>query len=460
MDNKISLSTLLSVIAAGIMSFCGVVIETSMNITFPTLMKDFSVNTSTVQWMTTIYLLIVSIVVPLSAILNRSFKTKSLFVVGNLLFILGVILDLCAPTFTILLLGRVVQGFGTGIALPLMFNIILDRVPNAKIGVMMGVGNLITAIAPAVGPTFGGIVVSSIGWRYIFAILLPILIISFFLGIFNIKQTREIHRSHLDIWSLLLIVITFLGLVYGFSSMGSGNILSVKVILPIIIGLIAVIALYKRSVSIDEPIINLGVLRNARFSGHVIAFFILQFITLGLSFILPNYIQLVNHQSAFIAGLMVLPGAALGAVFAPLSGSLLDKYGAVKPIAAGLTFGIIGLILFMVLGTHLSSVMILVIYLIYMLCLGLTFGNLMTSGLSTLDKKTTTDGNAVFNTIQQISGAISTSIVAAIVTISQLGSKNLADGTATGSEHGFILLFILLIIAAIILSRVLKSKKA
>lgn len=460
MDNKISLSTLLSVIAAGIMSFCGVVIETSMNITFPTLMKDFSVNTSTVQWMTTIYLLIVSIVVPLSAILNRSFKTKSLFVVGNLLFILGVILDLCAPTFTILLLGRVVQGFGTGIALPLMFNIILDRVPNAKIGVMMGVGNLITAIAPAVGPTFGGIVVSSIGWRYIFAILLPILIISFFLGIFNIKQTREIHRSHLDIWSLLLIVITFLGLVYGFSSMGSGNILSVKVILPIIIGLIAVIALYKRSVSIDEPIINLGVLRNDRFSGHVIAFFILQFITLGLSFILPNYIQLVNHQSAFIAGLMVLPGAALGAVFAPLSGSLLDKYGAVKPIAAGLTFGIIGLILFMVLGTHLSSVMILVIYLIYMLCLGLTFGNLMTSGLSTLDKKTTTDGNAVFNTIQQISGAISTSIVAAIVTISQLGSKNLADGTATGSEHGFILLFILLIIAAIILSRVLKSKKA
>ncbi|AYF92098.1 DHA2 family efflux MFS transporter permease subunit [Apilactobacillus bombintestini] len=459
MDNKISLSTLLSVIAAGIMSFCGVVIETSMNITFPTLMKDFSVNTSTVQWMTTIYLLIVSIVVPLSAILNRSFKTKSLFVVGNLLFILGVVLDLCAPTFTILLLGRVVQGLGTGIALPLMFNIILDRVPKAKIGVMMGVGNLITAIAPAVGPTFGGIVVSSIGWRYIFAILLPILIISFFLGIFNIKQSREIHRSHLDIWSLLLIVITFSGLVYGFSSMGSGSILSVKVILPIIIGLIAVIALYKRSVSIEGPIINLGVLRNARFSGHVIAFFILQFITLGLSFILPNYIQLVNHQSAFIAGLMVLPGAALGAVFAPLSGSLLDKYGAAKPIAAGLTFGIIGLILFMVLGTHLSSVMILVIYLIYMLCLGLTFGNLMTSGLSTLAKETTTDGNAVFNTIQQISGAISTSIVAAIVTISQLGTKNLAAGTATGSEHGFILLFILLIIAALILSRVLKSKK-
>lgn len=76
MDSKISLKTLLSVIAAGIMSFSGVVIETSMNITFPTLMHDFNVGTSTVQWMTTIYLLIVSIVVPLSAILNRNFKTK------------------------------------------------------------------------------------------------------------------------------------------------------------------------------------------------------------------------------------------------------------------------------------------------------------------------------------------------------------------------------------------------
>ncbi|WP_176589781.1 DHA2 family efflux MFS transporter permease subunit [Apilactobacillus kunkeei] len=458
MDSKISLKTLLSVIAAGIMSFSGVVIETSMNITFPTLMHDFNVGTSTVQWMTTIYLLIVSIVVPLSAILNRNFKTKQLFIVANLLFILGVVCDLCAPTFSVLLLGRVIQGFGTGIALPLMFNIILDQVPAEKIGVMMGVGNLITAIAPAVGPTFGGIVVSSIGWRYIFAILLPILVISLILGVLNIEQKRKIEKTSLDFVGLILIVITFTGLVYGFSNMGAGNILSAVVILPIIIGVIALITLYTHCIRSKNAILDLSVLQNHKFAGHIVGFFILQFITLGLSFILPNYVQIVNHSSAFIAGLLVLPGAAIGAVFAPLSGSLYDRFGAYKPLALGMLFGLIGLVLFTIFGTHLSNAMILIFYVIYMLCMGLSFGNIMTSGLSQLNGEQRTDGNAVFNTIQQISGAIATSIVSAIITISQLSSNNEANGTAVGSLHALILLLVLIVIASLILNAVVKQK--
>ncbi|UQS84406.1 DHA2 family efflux MFS transporter permease subunit [Apilactobacillus apisilvae] len=460
MNEKISLKTLLSVIAAGIMSFSGVIIETSMNITFPTLMKDFNIDTSTVQWMTTIYLLVVSIVVPLSAILKRNFKTKSLFITANILFIAGVLIDLFAPTFSLLLIGRMVQGLGTGIALPLMFNIILEQVPRKKIGLMMGVGNLITAIAPAVGPTFGGIVVSSIGWRYIFLILLPILVISLILGMFAIKNNEVSERTKLDFMSLILIVITFAGLVYGFSSMGSGNVFSLNVLLPIIIGIIALIILYRRSVTIDNPIINLSILRNSKFSGHVVAFFILQFITLGMSFILPNYVQIVNNQSAFIAGLIVLPGAALGAVFAPLAGKIMDKLGAYKPILSGMLAGLIGLLLFVIFGTHLSNWMILMFYLVYMLCLGLSFGNIMTSGLSNLNSNDSSDGNAIFNTIQQISGAISTSVISAIVAISQTNpaySKSL--GTAIGSEHGFILLIVLLLIASFILNKVVKKGK-
>ncbi|MBX8456224.1 DHA2 family efflux MFS transporter permease subunit [Apilactobacillus kunkeei] len=458
MDSKISLKTLLSVIAAGIMSFSGVVIETSMNITFPTLMHDFNVGTSTVQWMTTIYLLIVSIVVPLSAILNRNFKTKQLFIVANLLFILGVVCDLCAPTFTVLLLGRVIQGFGTGIALPLMFNIILDQVPAEKLGVMMGVGNLITAVAPAVGPTFGGFIVSTIGWRYIFAILLPVLVISLLLGVLNIEQKREIKKTRLDFVGLILIVITFIGLVFGFSNMSSGNILNALVLLPIIVGIIALITLYKHCVNSKNAILDLSVLQNHKFSGHVISFFIIQFITLGLSFILPNYVQLVNHSSAFIAGLLVLPGAIVGALFAPVSGSLYDKFGAYKPIAFGMSFGMIGMILFTIFGTHLSNAMILGFYIIFMLCIGLSFGNIMTSGLSNLNNNQRTDGNAVFNTTQQIAGAIGTSVTSAIITISQLSSGNEETGTAVGSLHALILLLALIVIASLILNSVVKRK--
>lgn len=126
MNAKISPKVIGAIIATGLMSFCGVIVETAMNITFPTLMVEFGVATNTVQWLTTLYLLVVASMVPLSATLKRRFKTKNLFLVAISFFIIGVALDGIAPAFWVLLLGRAVQGLGTGIALPLMFNIILN----------------------------------------------------------------------------------------------------------------------------------------------------------------------------------------------------------------------------------------------------------------------------------------------------------------------------------------------
>jgi MFS family permease len=133
------------------MSFSGVVIETAMNVTFPTLMAEFSVGTSTVQWMTTGYLLVLACVIPLSSFLKRRFPTKALFVCAMALFLTGVVVCALAPSFDVLLAGRLVQGVGTGVALPLMFNIVLEQSPLDRMGSMMGVASLITAAAPAVG---------------------------------------------------------------------------------------------------------------------------------------------------------------------------------------------------------------------------------------------------------------------------------------------------------------------
>lgn len=141
---KIPRKVIAAVVATGLMSFCGVIVETAMNISFPKLMAEFNVTTNVVQWMTSIYLLIVAIIVPLSALLKKSFPTKKIFLVANLLFISGVVIDGLAQNFPLLLLGRAIQGVGTGIALPLMFNIIMEQVPREKIGLMMGFGNLIT----------------------------------------------------------------------------------------------------------------------------------------------------------------------------------------------------------------------------------------------------------------------------------------------------------------------------
>ena len=177
MDNqqrdKIPSKIFAAIVATGLMSFSGVIVETSMNIAFPTLMRQFGISTNVVSWMTSIYLLAISIIVPISAILKSSYKTKNLFLTANILFLIGLIIDALAPSFVILLLGRVIQGIATGIALPLMFNIILEQVPIGTLETMLGFGNLITGTAPASWPSFRGIGVTSLRRTWLLYVLIP-----------------------------------------------------------------------------------------------------------------------------------------------------------------------------------------------------------------------------------------------------------------------------------------------
>lgn len=446
---KISLNLILAILAAGLMSFSGVIVETAMNITFPTLMTDMHVTTSTVQWMTTGYLLVVAIIVPISATLKRNFRTKTLFIIANLLFLAGLIIDVFAPTFPILLAGRLIQGFGTGIALPLMFNIILEQVPLSKIGQMMGIGTLITAVAPAIGPTFGGLVVARVGWRYIFVTLIPLILISLIMGITTIKQVSTVQRSALDWLSLLSVAAGFTGLILGFNQLSEAGWLSPRVLGPIVVGLAALVFLVFRSLHIENPIIHMESLNNSTFLLHLVAFFLLQFITIGMSFLLPNYIQLVNHQSAFQAGLTVLPGPALGAVMAPFGGQLLDRFGAKRPIMASTILYMVALSGFAIFAQHLSVFAIAGLYTVLMFGAGLGFGNTMTNGLKQLSPAAQADGKAVMNTIQQFAGATGTAIVSTLVALSQtaLKASGTVIATATGTQHAFIVLLIGSIIA-------------
>ena len=191
-ERRLDARLVLAVVAVGIMSFAGVVVETAMNIAFPALMKEFGVSTSTVQWITTGYLLVLAAIMPISSFLNRRLRTRTLFALAMAAFLAGTVMCAAAPHFTVLILGRLVQGVGTGIALPLMFNMVLEQVPFERLGTMMGVATLITAIAPAVGPSLGGYLIGAFGWRSIFIVLLPFLVIAGVLGVLAI----QIGRAH------------------------------------------------------------------------------------------------------------------------------------------------------------------------------------------------------------------------------------------------------------------------
>ena len=229
-EKKIDAKLILSIVAAGIMSFSGVVVETAMNVTFPTLMKEFNIGTSTVQWITTGYLLVLACIIPASSYLKKRFTTKSLFVTAICLFIIGTVLAAAAPVFSLLLIGRLIQGIGTGIALPLMFNIVLEQVPEERLGLMMGIASLITAMAPAVGPSLGGLIVNNFGWRMIFIALLPLLVLSFLFGIFSIRQVTETQRTSFQIVDYLFLAAGFACFIFATSTASKSGWASVPVL--------------------------------------------------------------------------------------------------------------------------------------------------------------------------------------------------------------------------------------
>ena len=439
--------TLRAVTATGILSFAGIVVETAMNVAFPTLMRDFHVSTSAVQWLTTGYLLILALVIPTSSFLKRSFKTKSLFVISNLFFILGTVAAMVAPSFAIILLGRLIQGIGTGIALPLMFNIIVEQVPISKTGTVMGFANLIIAIAPAVGPTMGGFIVKMFGWRVIFLVLLPLLVISLILGITSITQKSTIEHLKFDFVSWIILAIAFSSLVFATNQASISGWLDWRVIVLLFVSGIAVIGFYKYSKKPQHPLIRTNVFSNWRFDLSTIALMISQFSILGTSFLLPNFAQLSLHQNAFVAGLLLLPGTTLGIFLSLLGGKMYDVLGARKPIVLGFSLYAIATLLFSIFMPKMTIWMIIVFFAIAIMGQAFSSGNTMTSGLHQVEDQFSTDANAVLNTVQQLAGALGTSIVATIVAEHQSATHQIAFGTMTGVRMAFCLLFILQLIA-------------
>lgn len=443
-EKKIDIKLVLSVIATGILSFAGVVVEMAMNITFPTLIEEFGIGTSTVQWLTTGYLLMLALVIPASSWLKKNFKTKSLFCTAMTLFLCGTVMALAAPSFGLLLAGRVIQGAGTGIALPLMFNIVLEQVPEEHLGFMMGVATLITAMAPAVGPSFGGIIATAFGWRMIFAILIPILLLAFAFGIFGIRQVAKVERTSFPLLNWIFLAISFSGIIFAAGVASETGWFSVPVSVLLLAAAAALVLFYKSSVKSKVPLVDVSALKNSVFTLSAAVIFLNQFICLGLGFLMPNLAQISSGYTAFAAGLLFLPGCVTGAVLSPVSGRIMDRFGARMPILTGDLLIFTSTFCFWMFAGQLTTKMYVGFYLLFTVGQAFVVSPSMTTGLKQLPEALNADGNAIMNTMQQLAGAIGTSVVTTLVASAQESSlENLAESTVCGTKNAFALLAVL-----------------
>lgn len=433
-EEKLNTKLLISILSVSLLILCGLLTETATNIAFPTLMEEYGVNASAVQWLTTGKMLVVAMVTPISAYLKKRFVTKKLFLFSGFTFLIGCIIGTFAWTFEVLVASAIIQGLGIGVALPMVFNIILEQVPQKKTGTVMGIASLIMAAGPALGPTFGGIVITLMGWRAIFFLMVPFTIISLIGGGITITQKVQPEKLHLDILGTILVMAGFFFLVYGITGLESVSENPLQVIICLVLGVLSLVFFCVQAQRKKEPLIHLVVFKTPVFNWHLFSYIFMQIVFLGFSFVLSNYLQTVCGESAFVTGLCLLPGAMGQAILSICSGMILDKYGAKKPIYFGSILAIAGAGLFFIVGAYMQTIMVVIFYIIMEVGLGCTYGNTMTHALQNISPKDNSDGNAVFNTFGQLAGSMGTSIAAVILTLFQQNPlyASLTEATAVG----------------------------
>lgn len=465
-DERIPGKLIGAIIAVGSLAFIGILTETVMTVLFPELMRELHVDTATVQWITTIYLLAVASTMPISSFLKRRFPLKGIFVAAVILAITGSLIMIVGHSFPVLILARVIQGMGSGVATPLMMNIILEQAPKSKIGRLMGVGSLVITVAPAIGPTVGGAVASVLPWRAIFVAAIPVVLIALVVGLLCIEQKTPTQEAHINPLQLVSIVLGLCGLVMCLNqtgvavsaavSGGSPMHATVFAVASLVVGVGSLLFFGWSSKRSFSPLIRLGILRDPVVLLHLLAYLILPVVGIGFGYVITNVAQLSLNTSAFTAGLLVLPGALIGAFFAPVGGMLYDRFGATRPILGAFAFAIVGPVLLLVFSMNLTSALLAGFYFIFGFGYALGFSNIMTSALSEIPNEFKPDGNAIFNTSLQFGGAAGTTLFSTILAVAQAGAgaegtAEFRHATAVGGAFTFAAMIIICLIAYVAL---------
>lgn len=403
---------ILFIIAASLVTIAQSIITTGVVY----LMSDFSVSSTQAQWSYSVFLLVVGVMIPLSAYISRRFNARTIFFFSLIIFLLGSIICYFSTSLIILIIGRILQGIGNGIIMPYVQILLLRTIPEEKWQTYMGLYGLVIAIAPVLGSFIGGFVITIYGWRELFSFFTVASIIILVLGIIFVKDNTPSEDYPLDYLSVVLSVIGCAGVMLGFTNVADYGFTHYLVILPIIIGIIALILFVKRQPKLEKPLINLTILKNKYFLVGTTFICILFACLNGCTALIPIFIQGVAYNSAIISASVMLPGGLLIIVFNIIGPLLTNRIGIKKVLIMGCILSIIGYVTMMFYTQDSSFEFMTITQSIRYIGVGLALMPATTWTLTMVSDKVE-DGTAVNNTLRQISAAIGSSIVVVIVAV-------------------------------------------
>ncbi|WP_257351376.1 MDR family MFS transporter [Pseudalkalibacillus decolorationis] len=416
MESKINTKAILITFMIG--AFFAVLNETLLNIALTELMTVFDVDAPTVQWLATGFMLVMGVLMPISALLIQSFTTRQMFIGVMTVFLIGTIIAASAVNFPMLLTGRMIQAVGTGLLIPVIMTALLLLYRPEVRGKIMGTFGLVIMFAPALGPTLSGVIVDTLGWRWLFISVIPFAVFSILFAHKYLQNVGEVTRPKTDVLSIVLSTIGIGGIVYGFSSAGesSEGFLSVTIISILCISFISLLLFVLRQLKLDEPLLDVRVFKYKSYARGVSIFVIVIMAMFASEIVMPMYLQGPLGYSAKVAGLLLLPGALLNGLMSPTMGTLFDKYGPRKLIIPGTVVLVGVMIFFSYINPSISIWSFVIVYILLMLSISAIMMPAQTNALNELPKNLYAHGTAIANTLQPVAGALGVSIFVSIMT--------------------------------------------
>lgn len=425
------------VVIAG--AFLAILNQTVLAPALPGLMETFQVNAGTAQWVTSIYMLVNGIMVPVSAYLIDKFPTRKLFFASMGVFIVGTVLCAMAPNFELLIVGRILQAAGAGVQMPLVAVVPMLIFPPEKRGTAMGMAGIVMSVAPAAGPVVAGMIIDSMGWRAMFWSIAPLGIAVLIASIFLLSNVGELKNPRLDMPSVLLSTVAFGGLLYGFSSASSLGWTNPVVLAVIAAGAVCLVLFVRRQKKLDEPLLQLATLKSDVFASSAIIVTLINCAAAVTNVTLPIFLQNVLGASALETGMVMMPAAAVGIIISPLSGVVFDKFGPRAITIGGLALMSAALFGFSRIGS--DSTLLVAAVLCTCMAAGQTMANMPanTWGINALSNDMIAHGNAISNTGRQVGGAISTALIVTVMTMvtSANAASGMVESTALGVQAAY-----------------------
>ncbi|MFJ8260451.1 DHA2 family efflux MFS transporter permease subunit [Rummeliibacillus sp. NPDC094406] len=430
----------------------------TVNVAIPSIMRELHSNLNSVQWIVTGFMLAIGTIAPVVGYLGNKFGYKQLYVFALIGLTVSSALCGLAENIVTLIIFRILQGICSGLIQISTMTIIYQSVKKEKQAMAISLWTISIMVAPAIGPTLGGLLTNAFGWKALFFSCVPVGIIATLCAIFFIPSSKKGSTVSLDIVGLITVVIGNVSLLMYFTKGSELGWFSVSAIALLLVGIMGIVIFIWRELTAKEPLLNISVLKYPKF---MIGTLLNCLISIGLYssvYLIPLFMEEALGASSFMSGLVMLPGALSMIVVTMIIGKLNNKFDLAWFVIVGAILLSIATWEFSQLNMNSSVLSIILIMIVRYVGVGFATSPITNISMSVIPPEQIGHATSIANWLRQAVAALSIAVFSSILAvrtqthISELKGEKIGEALKQGafllaSNDTFFVAFVILVLS-------------